>query len=111
MNYITIIVLIFALLGALDRIFGNKFGLGQEFERGFMLLGVMMLTMTGMIILASRIAELMKPVSQFLSEVIGLDASIIPASILANDMGGAPLALEMANDDAFVLPMIVGKSI
>ena len=28
MNVITIILLIFAVLGAIDRIFGNRFGLG-----------------------------------------------------------------------------------
>lgn len=117
MNAISIVVLIFALFGALDRIFGNKFGLGQEFEKGFMLFGIMMLTMTGMITLAPGIAELMRPLSQFLSEVVGLDASIIPAVILANDMGGAPLALEMASDatiggyNAFVVASMMGCTV
>jgi len=29
---ITYIILIFSVLGALDKIFGNRFGLGAEFE-------------------------------------------------------------------------------
>ena len=117
MNYITIIVLIFALIGALDRIFGNKLRLGQEFEKGFMLLGVMMLTMTGMISLAPFLGELLRPLSEFVSSTLGIDASIIPASLLANDMGGAPLALEMASDlsvggyNAFVVASMMGCTV
>ena len=37
MSYLTIILLIFSMLGALDRIAGNRLGLGKEFERAFML--------------------------------------------------------------------------
>ncbi len=49
MNVLSIIMLVFAILGALDRIIGNKLGLGAEFEKGFMLLGNMALTMIGLI--------------------------------------------------------------
>ncbi len=45
MNAITVVILIFSMLGALDRIFGNKFALGAEFERGFQLFGAMALSM------------------------------------------------------------------
>jgi len=88
--------LIFSVLGALDKILGNRFGLGSEFEKAFNLLGAMALSMIGMIVVSPFIAELMKPVSGFFADVLGLDASIIPASLFANDMGGAPLASEMA---------------
>ena len=96
MNYLTIIILIFSVLGALDRIFGNKFGIGKEFEKAFNLLGAMALSMIGMIVISPLIADLMKPVSAFLLNVLHIDASIIPASLFANDMGGAPLAVEMS---------------
>ena len=33
MNLLTIIILTFSILGALDRIFGNRFGIGKEFEK------------------------------------------------------------------------------
>ena len=32
MNVITVIMLVFSMLGALDRILGCRFGLGKEFE-------------------------------------------------------------------------------
>ena len=65
MNCLTIIILIFSVLGALDRIFGNRFGIGKEFEKAFMLLGAMALSMIGMIVVSPFIAEIMKPVSMF----------------------------------------------
>ena len=99
MNLLTIIILIFSVVGALDRILGNRFGFGKEFEKAFYLLGAMSLSMIGMIVISPLIADAMKPVSVFLSDTLHIDSSIIPASLFANDMGGAPLAVEMATND------------
>lgn len=99
MNYLTIVILIFSVLGALDKILGNRFGLGKEFEKAFMLLGTMALSMIGMIVISPLIANIMKPVSEFLSDILHIDSSIIPASLFANDMGGASLAVEMAANE------------
>ena len=41
-----------ALLGGLDHLFGNRFGLGQRFEEAFHLLGSIALSMAGIICLA-----------------------------------------------------------
>ncbi len=99
MIYFTIIVLMFSLLAAVDRIFGSKLGLGKEYEKAFNLLGTMSLSMIGMIVISPVIADLLEPVSEFLSNTLHVDASIIPASLFANDMGGAPLAVGMANNE------------
>ena len=40
-----------AVLGGLDRIFGNRLGLGDKFEEGFNLLGPLALSMAGFICL------------------------------------------------------------
>lgn len=93
------VMLIFAMLGALDRIIGNRFGLGKEFEKGFMLLGNMALSMIGMIVLSPWLAQICKPVFDFFAIVLHLDPSIVPASLFANDMGGAPLAKAVALDE------------
>lgn len=99
MNVLTVIVLIFAVAAAADRIVGNRFGLGKEFEKAFNLLGPMALSMIGMIVLAPLLADLMRPLSSFVSGVLRLDPSIIPASLFANDMGGASLSTQMAADE------------
>lgn len=98
MNYVTIVMLAFSLLGALDRILGNRFGLGKEFERGLMLLGTMALSMIGMLVLSPVLAQLLQPCLQAMARVLPIDPSIIPASLFANDMGGAPLSVEVAGN-------------
>ena len=40
-----------AVLGGVDRIAGNRFGLGKRFEEGFTLLGPTALSMSGIICL------------------------------------------------------------
>ena len=99
MNYLAIFMLFFSVLGGMDRIMGNRLGIGKEFEKAFLLLGTMSLSMIGMIVLTPLIADMIKPFSDSLSLLFHLDASIIPASLLANDMGGAPLAIELAQSE------------
>ncbi|MBO5452858.1 MAG: ethanolamine utilization protein EutH [Clostridia bacterium] len=99
MNYLTYVIVTFSVIGAIDKIIGNKFGIGKEFEKAFNLLGAMALSMIGMIIISPLIADVMKPISEFLVNVLNIDASIVPASLFANDMGGAPLATAMASDE------------
>ena len=91
-------MLVFAALGALDRVFGNRFGLGKEFERGFNLLGTMALSMIGMIVLSPLIADFVSPVLNFIYSSFGIDPSVIPASIFANDMGGAPMSVAVGKN-------------
>ena len=85
MSPITIVMLCFSLLGALDLIIGNKLGLGEQFERGFMLLGKMALSMIGMIVLAPVIAQMIRPAIDGLTKVIPIEPSVIPTMILANE--------------------------
>ena len=117
MSVITCVMLIFSIIGALDRIFHNRFGLGEEFERGFKLLGTMSLSMSGMIIISPFLAQLLSPVFSFVWESLSLDPSIIPASLFANDMGGAPLSVEVAKNadiglfNALVVSSMMGATI
>ena len=117
MNAISIVMLSFAMLGALDKICGNKFGLGKEFERGFSLLGPMALSMIGMIVIAPALGVWLKPFFEGFYNLFSIDPSIIPASIFANDMGGTPLAMEIMKDkeigmyNALVVSSIMGAVI
>ena len=86
-----------AVLGGVDRIFGNKFGLGEPFEKGFQLLGPMALSMTGMICLAPVLADTLGRVIVPFYQAIGVDPAMFGA-VLAIDMGGYPLAKELAEN-------------
>lgn len=90
------LMVIFMVLGAIDRIIGNKFGLGQEFESGIMALGSLALAMVGIISLAPVLANVLRPVILPFYQLFGADPAMFAGSILANDMGGAPLAMELA---------------
>lgn len=87
---------IFALLGALDRIFGSRLGLGKQFEEGILAIGALSLSMLGILSLAPVLARLLKPVLVPVYGFLGADPAMFAGSVLANDMGGAPLAMELA---------------
>lgn len=87
---------IFAVLGAVDRIFGSRFGLGKQFEEGILAMGALALSMLGILCLAPVLAGLLKPVLVPVYGFLGADPAMFAGSILANDMGGAPLAAELA---------------
>lgn len=98
MNPISVVMACFSMLGAIDKLFGNKFGLGKEFDRGLMMLGTLSLSMIGMIVISPLIAELIQPALNAAAAVIPFDPSIVTGSLFANDMGGAPLSVQLAND-------------
>ena len=87
---------IFCVLGALDRIFGCPFGLGKQFEEGLLAIGALSLSMLGILALAPVLANVLKPVLVPAYRFLGADPAMFAGSLLANDMGGAPLAAELA---------------
>lgn len=96
MNQVLMIVMAAgAVLGGIDRILGNQFGLGEQFEKGFMLLGPMALSMTGMICLAPVLVEMLGRVVVPFYLLIGVDPAMFGA-LLAIDMGGYQLAKGLA---------------
>lgn len=111
------IMIIFMVLGAIDKIIGNKFGLGEQFEAGFNAMGALALSMIGIICLAPVIAALLRPIIVPIYMALGADPAMFATTILANDMGGAPLALEFANDmnagkfSAFIVGAMMGPTI
>ena len=100
LNVLNVVIAAFALLGALDRMLDNRFGLGEEFERGFHLFGSLALSMIGMIVMVPLLSGVMQPMLAFFHETLGIEPSIIPTSLIANDMGGAALAVQVAADPA-----------
>ena len=92
------VMAVFAALGAIDRIFGNRFGLGKEFEEGILAMGSLALAMVGIVSLAPVLARLLKPVVVPVFRFLGADPAMFAGTILASDMGGGALALQMTED-------------
>lgn len=89
---------VFAVLGAADRILGNRFGIGQEFENGIQAMGSLALAMVGIVCLAPVLAAVLRPVVIPVFSLLGADAAMFAGAILACDMGGGALARELTAD-------------
>ena len=97
-DIIIYIMVIFMIIGGIDKILGNKFGYGEKFEEGFMAMGSLALAMVGVISLAPVLAKVLRPVVEPLYTALGADPAMFATTLLANDMGGYPLAMELAKD-------------
>ena len=90
-----------AVLGGVDRIAGNRFGLGKRFEEGFTLLGPTALSMSGIICLTPLLSRFLRFALVPIWNFLGLDAGLL-AGILAIDMGGYQLAGELSASQEMV---------
>lgn len=92
------VMVVFMVLGAIDKCIGSKFGLGEQFEEGIMAMGSLAVAMVGVICLAPVLAGVLRPIVVPVFDMLGADPAMFAGSLLANDMGGAPLALELAKN-------------
>lgn len=95
---ITYIMAALALIGAIDRICGNRLGLGNKFEQAFFAMGPLVLSMVGMLVIVPLIGEFIGPMLTPIFESIGVDPSVFAGMFMGTDMGGAPLAEALAMD-------------
>ena len=86
-----------ALLGGMDHLLGNRFGLGQRFEEAFHLLGSIALSMAGIICLAPVLSQWLGYIVIPLFGALRLDPGMF-GSILAIDMGGYQMAMDLCRD-------------
>ena len=105
------IMAVFAVFGALDRIFGNRLGLGKQFEEGLLAMGALALAMIGILSLAPVLANVLKPMVVPFYRFLGADPAMFAGTILACDMGAGPLAAELtANTQAAGLGGVITGS-
>jgi len=102
-DIIIYIVVGFLILGAVDKLRGNKWGYGERFTEGFKAMGPLVMAMVGIISLAPVIASLLTPIISPIYSFIGADPAAFPNMILAIDMGGYSLAQEMGENPEAIL--------
>lgn len=86
-----------ALLGGLDHLLGNRFGLGPRFEEAFHLLGSIALSMAGIICLAPVLSHWLGKIIVPFFALLKLDPGMF-GSVLAIDMGGYQMAMDLCQD-------------
>lgn len=99
MFYFKLVIAAAAVAGAVDSLLGNRFRLGEEFEKGFRLWGTLALSMIGMLVIAPWIAETLSPAFGWIAEHTPFDPSILPASLFANNMGASVLCTKIAAEE------------
>jgi len=97
-DIIVIIMFIFMVIGGIDKIIGGKLGLAEQFEEGIMAMGALAMSMVGIIVLAPVLADILSPIVVPAYKAIGADPSMFAGTLLANDMGGYSLAMQMAEN-------------
>ncbi len=99
---IILIMVIFMGVGAIDKCLGNKFGYGEQFEEGIMAMGSLALAMIGAVSIAPVLAYLLEPIITPFYTMLNADPAMFAGTLLANDMGGYPLAMELAGSNTEV---------
>lgn len=99
-SVIMMIMMIFMIIGAVDKICGNKRGYGEKFEEGFNAIGPLAISMAGVVAAAPVLATILGPIIKPIYTIFGADSSMFATTLLACDMGGYPLAMELAADEA-----------
>lgn len=90
-------LIFFMIVGISDKALGTKRGYGKAFDEGFQTMGPLAIFMVGMLTVAPILAEGLRPFVTPVFLWLGVDPAVFPGMILAVDMGGYPLAVELAS--------------
>ena len=96
------ILVVFMLVGLIDKLRGNKHGYGERFDAGFHAMGDLALAVVGIIAISPVLLRVLAPLVTPLFALIGASPAMFPGSLLALDMGGYAIAMQMAGDNAAV---------
>ena len=91
------ILAIFAVIGGLDYLFGNKLGLGSKFERALQLMGPMATSITGILVMVPVLTLGLQKTIVPLFAALGFDPGVF-GGLIPIDWGGFFLAKELALD-------------
>ena len=101
-SVIMMIMMIFMLVGAIDKICGNKLGYGEKFEEGFNAMGPLAMSMAGVVAAAPVLSMLLGPILKPIYGNFGASPAMFATTLLACDMGGYPLAMQLAEGDVAI---------
>ena len=101
-NIIMIVMMIFCVVGGIDKIRGNKLGYGEKFDEAFGALKTLALIMIGIITLVPILKLVLEPVIAPIYEFFGASPAMFAGTILPVDSGAYPLAIELANGNLAV---------
>lgn len=95
-SILTFLMAIFFVIGILDKIFNNRWGYAEEFEKGLNSIGQLTLLMAGIMCIAPVLAKLLASLIEPYFFAIGSDPTLLTGIIFPVDAGGLPLAQSLA---------------
>ena len=96
------ILTFFMLVGLVDKLRGNKHGYGERFDAGFQAMGDLALAIVGVITISPVLLQLLVPLITPFFQLMGASPAMFPGAILALDMGGYAMAMQMAGSNAAI---------
>ncbi|MBQ0055466.1 MAG: ethanolamine utilization protein EutH [Synergistaceae bacterium] len=106
---IMFIMMIFMLVGAIDKIRltlssapaevkedENNFIYAKQFDEGFMAMGALAVAMAGVVAAAPVLKILLEPIIAPIYKMVGASPAMFATTLLACDMGGYPMAMQLA---------------
>lgn len=93
------IVSLFLIWGGLEYLSGRKGGMGESFEDGIKAIGPLALNMIGIFVLAPLLSEGIQVIGEPIANLLGIDMSLLPTSVLAIDMGGYQLGMTLSQSE------------
>ena len=101
-SVIILIIVVFMLVGLVDKLRGDKRGYGARFDAGFQAMGDLALAVMGIIAVSPVLLQMLAPIVTPLYTLIGASPAMFPGSLLALDMGGYAMSTQMAGDNAAI---------
>jgi len=106
---IMFIMMIFMIVGAVDKIRltlssapdefkndENNFIYAKQFDEGFMAMGALAVAMAGVVAAAPVLKIVLEPIISPVYKVVGASPAMFATTLLACDMGGYPMAMQLA---------------
>lgn len=98
-SVIVSIMMIFLIVGAIDKARGNKRGYGEAFDEGFQAMGPLAIAMVGAIAAVPVLNMVLRPIIGPIYEMLGSSPSVFATTLLLADAGGYSLATSLAGSD------------
>lgn len=99
---IMMVMMIFCVIGAIDKIRGNRLGYGEKFDEAFSALKPLALSLMGIIVLSPILKLLLEPLIVPVYEFFGASPAMFAGTIFPVDSGGYPLAHQLAGGDTAI---------
>ena len=96
------LMMLFTIIGGIDKLRGNRLGYGEKFDEAFAALKPLALTMIGVITFVPILKLLLEPLVVPLYTVFGASPAMFAGTIFPVDSGAYPLALQLANGNTAI---------